>query len=66
MDGDTAVVLCLVGATHSETSGTSHRVWNGSHVRDTCIKTPAGWKRRRHEKLTVNERMIDGRPTTTS
>jgi hypothetical protein len=67
LDGDTGVVPCLLGATHSETSGgTSHRVWNGSHVRDTWIKTPAGWKRRRHEKLTVNERMIDGRPTTTS
>jgi hypothetical protein len=37
-------------------------VWGGSHVRDTWIKTEAGWKRKLHEKLTVNERMIDGRP----
>ena len=34
---------------------------NGSHARDTWVKTPAGWKRRKHEKLTVNEKMIDGR-----
>ena len=34
---------------------------DGLHVRDTWIKTQAGWKRRMHEKLTVNERVADGR-----
>jgi hypothetical protein len=63
LDGNTAVVLCLVGGTRTETvNGAAHRVWRGSHVRDTWIKTPAGWKRRLHEKLTINERMVDGRP----
>lgn len=60
-----AIVLCLVGSTRTETTeGVMHQIWTGSHVRDTWIKTPAGWKRRLHEKLTINERMIDGRPVT--
>ena len=63
LDGDSAVVLCLVGNTRTEiVDGVMHSVWGGSHVRDTWIKTSAGWKRRMHEKLTVNERMVDGRP----
>jgi hypothetical protein len=63
LDGNSAVVLYLVGNTGSETiDGAAHSVWHGSHIRDTWIKTSAGWKRRMHEKLTVNERMIDGRP----
>lgn len=63
LDGDSAVVLCLVGNTRTEsTAGVTHRVWNGSHVRDTWIRTASGWKRRMHEKLTVNERMVDGKP----
>lgn len=58
-----AIVLCLVGSTRTETvDGEQHNVWRGSHVRDTWIKTKGGWKRRLHEKLTINERMIDGRP----
>jgi ketosteroid isomerase-like protein len=62
-DGNSAVVLCLVGSTRTETvDGEPHKVWRGSHVRDTWIKTAGGWKRRLHEKFTVNERMIDGRP----
>ena len=62
VDGDKAVVFCLVGGSRTETiDGVEHRTWGGSHVRDTWIKTPAGWKRRMHEKLTVNERMVDGR-----
>ena len=62
LDGNSAVVLCLVGNTRTEiVEGVTHRVWSGSHVRDTWIKTSAGWKRRMHEKLTVNERMLDGR-----
>jgi len=61
LDGTTAVVLCLVGSTRTETIGdATHSVWTGSHVRDTWIKTADGWKRRMHEKLTVNERMLDG------
>jgi hypothetical protein len=41
--------LCLVGGSRTETiGGAVHTVWSGS-------------KRRRHEKLTVNERMIDGK-----
>jgi hypothetical protein len=61
-EADSAVVLCLVGNSRTETiEGTPRSVWTGSHVRDTWIKTAAGWKRRKHEKLTVNERMIDGR-----
>ena len=61
LDGSTAVVLCLVGSTRTETvDGTAH-VWTGSHVRDTWIKTADGWRRRMHEKLTINERMVDGR-----
>ena len=60
--GDEAVVLELVGDTNIEKiEGADHRVWHGSHVRDTWIKTSDGWKRRKHEKLTVNERMIDGK-----
>jgi len=60
VNGDGAVVLCLVGSTQTETqNGQTHRVWRGSHVRDTWIRTSAGWKRRMHEKLTVNERMVD-------
>lgn len=63
LDGDAAIVLCLVGATRSETvGGVTHAVWTGSHVRDTWIRTPAGWRRSKHEKLTINERLIDGRP----
>jgi ketosteroid isomerase-like protein len=63
LEGNNAIVLCLVGGTRSETiDGAPHRVWGGSHVRDTWIKTSIGWKRRMHEKLTVNERMVDGRP----
>src|SRR5579884_2263315 len=68
VDGDenTAVVLCLVGNSRTEVvDGAPHTVWTGSHVRDTWIKTSAGWKRRMHEKLTVNERMIDGRRSVT-
>jgi hypothetical protein len=62
LDGDTAVVLCLVGNTRTEiTAGVPHGIWRGSHVRDTWTKTSAGWKRRLHEKLTVNERMVDGK-----
>ncbi len=62
LDGASAIVLCLVGSTHTETiDGATHSVWMGSHVRDTWIKTPARWKRRMHEKLTINERMLDGR-----
>ena len=65
LDGNSAIVLCLVGNTLMETIGLqSHSEWIGSHVRDTWIKTSAGWKRRMHEKLTVNERMVDGRPVT--
>jgi len=63
LDGDTAIVFYLVGSTHPETiDGAAHQVWNGSHARDTWIRTSAGWKRRKHEKLTVNERMVDGKP----
>jgi len=65
LEGDRAIVLCLVGGTRTETTdGVTHKIWTGSHVRDTWIKTPAGWKRRMHEKLTVNERLIDGRSPT--
>lgn len=61
--GDTATVLCLVGGTKTETiDGAPHRVWQGSHVRDTWVSTPQGWKRRKHEKLTIDERLIDGPP----
>jgi hypothetical protein len=63
--GNGAVVLCLVGGTHSENiGGAPHSVWMGSHVRDTWIKSPARWKRRMREKLTVNERMVDGKPAS--
>ena len=63
LNGDSALVLCLVGNTRTEvTAGVTHSVWSGSHVRDTWTKTSTGWKRRMHEKLTVNERMVDGKP----
>ena len=63
LNGATAIVLCLVGSTRTEViDGANHKVWTGSHVRDTWIKTASGWKRRMHEKLTINERMVDGRP----
>ena len=61
IDRNSAVALCLIGRTQTErVDGEQHKVWHGSHVRDTWIKTAAGWKRRMHEKLTINERMIDG------
>ena len=35
------------GCTRTESiDGMTHSVWRGSHVRDTWIKTSAGWKRR--------------------
>lgn len=62
VEGKAATVLCLVGGTHEETiGGEKHSVWMGSHVRDSWTQTAAGWKRRKHEKLTINERMIDGK-----
>lgn len=65
VEGDRAVVLCLVGSTRTQlVEGSSRQFWRGSHVRDTWIKTPAGWKRRMHEKLTIDERMIDGHAAT--
>ena len=60
VDGKAATVLYLIGDTHDESA---HRIWNGSHVRDSWTQTPAGWKRRKHEKLTINERMVDGKPS---
>lgn len=61
--GDTAFVLCLVGNTRTQTvNGETHQRWTGSHVRDTWILTSDGWKRRKHEKLTVNGHLVDGRP----
>jgi ketosteroid isomerase-like protein len=54
VEGKTATVLCLVGSTKD-------RVWTGSQVRDIWIETLRGWKRSRHEKLTVNERLVDGK-----
>ncbi|MBS1827952.1 MAG: hypothetical protein JST93_21770 [Acidobacteria bacterium] len=63
LNGTDAVVLGLVGNTRAlEIEGVPHRVWTGSHIRDTWIRTGKGWKRRIHEKLTVNERMVDGLP----
>ena len=62
VDENSAIVLCLVGNARTEiVDGEQHNVWRGSHVRDTWIKTLGGWRRRLHEKLTINERMIDGR-----
>jgi hypothetical protein len=64
VEGKAATVLCLVGGTHEETSGgEKHSIWIGSHVRDSWTQTAAGWKRRKHEKLTINERMVDGKPS---
>jgi hypothetical protein len=61
IEGDRAIVLCLVGSTRTEIQdGIARKLWTGSHVRDTWIKTAAGWKRRLHEKLTINERLLDG------
>ena len=65
VDGSSAIVLCLVGNTRDETiDRTAQSVWTEGHVRDTWIKTPAGWKRRMHEKLTINERTVYGKPTS--
>ncbi len=64
VEGRAATVLCLVGGTHEESSGgAKHSVWMGSHVRDSWTQTAGGWKRRKHEKLTINERMVNGRPS---
>ena len=61
VQGDTASALCLVGSTKPETiDGTIHQVWRGSHVRDSWIKSSDTWKRRKHEKLTIDERLVDG------
>ncbi|MDE3194829.1 MAG: nuclear transport factor 2 family protein [Acidobacteriota bacterium] len=63
VQGDTAIVLSLVGNTTDRiVKGEPHRLWTGSHVRDTWVYTPAGWMRRKHEKLTTNEHLVDGRP----
>ena len=63
VEGKAAMVLCLVGSTHDEyIDAQKHSVWMGSHVRDGWTLTMAGWRRRKHEKLTINERMVDGRP----
>jgi hypothetical protein len=63
-DGKSATVLCLVGNTRDEqVDGKLHSVWRGSHLRDSWIQTATGWKRRKHEKLTINERMVDGKQT---
>jgi hypothetical protein len=70
LSGSEAIVSCLVGSTRSQMlDGSSHNVWTGSHVRDTWIRNPDSknsdrWKRRLHEKLTVNERMVDGQPAS--
>lgn len=67
LDGSSAVVLYLIGNTRTEIiDGMPHSVWGGSHVRDTWTKTSTGWKRRMHEKLTVNERLVDGQPVKRS
>lgn len=61
LDGDSAAALCLVGNSRVEmVDGTARTVWIGSHVRDTWIRTSTGWKRRKYEKLTANERLVDG------
>jgi hypothetical protein len=62
LEGTSAVVLCLVGGTRTEIIDDALITWGGLQVRDTWIRTPTGWKRRMHEKLTVNEPMLDGRP----
>jgi hypothetical protein len=62
LKGTEAIVLGLIGGTHIEKiDGTDHQVWQGSHIRDTWVKTSAGWRRHMHEKLTINERMVDGK-----
>lgn len=62
LKGTEAIVLGLIGGTHIEKiDGADHEVWQGSHIRDTWVKTAAGWQRRIHEKLTINERMVDGK-----
>lgn len=62
VQGDNATALCLVGSTKPETiAGATHQVWRGSHVRDSWIRTEHRWKRRKHEKLTINERLVDGK-----
>lgn len=64
INGKAATVLCLVGSSREElVEGKLHSVWRGSHVRDSWTQTAAGWKRHKHEKLTINERMIDGIPS---
>jgi hypothetical protein len=64
LNGTSATVLCLLGSSRTEViDGATHKVWTGSHVRDTWTKIEAGWKRRMHEKMTTNERMVDGRPS---
>ena len=66
VNGNEAVVLYLIGNTLTETrNGETHRVWRGSHLRDTLIRTDSGWKRRMHEKLTVNELIVDGQTNQT-
>ena len=63
VDGSSATVLCLVGSARQQSiGGTNHILWTGSHVRDTWMQTSSGWRRRKHEKLTVNERLVDGKP----
>jgi len=62
MQGNSATALCLVGSTKAETiAGTTHQVWRGSHERDSWIRTEHAWNRRKHEKLTINERLVDGK-----
>lgn len=61
--GDKATVLYLIGGMNPQTiDGVTHQVWRGSHIRDSWVRTPSGWRRSKHEKLTVNEQMVDGKP----
>ena len=42
--------------------GQIHKITATATIRDTWIKTPDGWKQRRHVKLTPNKIKIDGKP----
>ena len=42
--------------------GEKHTIVTTAPIRDTCVKTPDGWRRKIHEKLVANKPMVDGKP----
>ncbi|MBI1896906.1 MAG: hypothetical protein HYS04_10310 [Acidobacteria bacterium] len=67
---DTAVALVHVKVTRVRAdgqgeygpAGLEHEIVSGAVVRDTFVRTPAGWRRKLHEKLEERVFTVDGKP----